>query len=328
MLKILTKISINILIGLVLIVVWSRFVDLNDIILKLRTANLVYVALIFLSIACSGAIRAVRFKKILNISGIKLPELVFLNYLSQLLSFMIPIRAGEITKGVYLSTQYGISFAKSLIWVFIDRFLDFWMFIVIVAALLLIVPTNISGNLAQLIILVLIVLTVLLILAVKSAVFLKKIVAILLPLLLFPKVKTRVANFSHSIIEGFEILDRHPKELLSFLALSLLAAISDGFVWYFAFRSLNIDVTLLQSVLGNALAAFTFLIPAAPGYIGSAEAAGLAVFSGILGIEANSTSAATVLSHAATMVALLVLGISGLFFLKFDLNLVWKKIKG
>lgn len=326
--KILAKISINILIGVFLIIVWSRFIDLNEIIIKLKTANFIYVFLIFFSIAISGAIRALRFKKILNIPEIKLKELVFLNYLSQLLSFLIPIRAGEITKGVYLSTQYKLSFAKSLIWVLIDRFLDFWMFIVIVVALLPFITTNISGSLANLMIVALIILTILLILSIKSTVFLQKIITIFLPVLIFSKLKNLASGFSNSIIDGFKILDRSPKTWGSIVILSLLAAISDGLTLFLAFRALNINMSFLQAVLGNALAAFTFLVPAAPGYVGSAEAAGLAVYSGILGFNADLSSAATVLVHISTMFTLLILGISGLFFLKFNLSFVWKKIKG
>ncbi|MFA5933582.1 MAG: lysylphosphatidylglycerol synthase transmembrane domain-containing protein [Microgenomates group bacterium] len=326
--KILAKISINIFIGFVLIVVWSRFVNLNEIVTRLKEANLVYVFIIFMSIALSGAIRALRFKKILNISEISLKELVFLNYLAQLLSFLIPIRAGEITKGAYLSTQYKISFAKSLTWVLIDRFLDLWMFIVVVAVALPFVSSNISGSLANLIIILLIVLTILLILSIKSANYLQKIIVLFLPLLIFPKLKSIFLNLANTIIEGFKILDRSSKEWGIFIILSVLAAISDGFTWYLSFNALNINLSVPQAVLGNALAAFTFLVPAAPGYVGSAEAAGLAVFSGILGINTDLSSAATVLFHVTTLVSLLILGVSGLFFLKFDLNFVWKKLKG
>lgn len=326
--QILPKILFNSLLGLVLIIIWSRFVNLNEVISKLQTANFIVVLLIFFSIAFSGAIRALRFQKILNLPGLKLKELIFLNYLSQLLSFLIPIRAGEITKGVYLSTQYKVPFAKSIIWVFIDRFLDFWMFIVIVAVLLSSTATNVPGNLIKGIIAVFVILTFLLILAIKSASSLKKIITIFLPFLIFPKLKNLFEKFSNTIIEGFEILDRTAKEWGSFTALSLLAAISDGFTWYFAFHSLNFNLTAFQAILGNALAAFTFLVPAAPGYVGSAEAASLAVFSGILGIDANLASAVAILSHILTLVSLLILGVSGLFFLKFDLNLVWIKLKG
>ncbi|MDD2823504.1 MAG: lysylphosphatidylglycerol synthase transmembrane domain-containing protein [Candidatus Daviesbacteria bacterium] len=326
--SILTKVSVNIGIGLILILVWSRFVDLNEIILKLKSANLIYVLLVFLSIAVSGAIRAARFKKILNIPTISLKELVFLNYLSQLLSFLIPIRAGEITKGVYLATQHNIAFTKSIIWVLIDRFLDFWMFIVVVAVFLPLVSSNISESLVRLIIIAFVVLTVLLIVSIKSAVYLEKMIAFFLPVLVFPKLKKIFISLSNKIIEGFKILDRSPKEWGSFIILSTLAVISDGFTWYLSFHALNINITFFQAMLGNALAAFTFLVPAAPGYVGSAEAVGLAIFGGILGLDANLSSAATVLFHLITIVTLLTLGISGLFFLKFDLNFVWKKLKG
>jgi len=65
----------------------------------------------------------------------------------------------------------------------------------------------------------------------------------------------------------------------------------------------------------------------APGYVGSAEVSGLAVFGGVLGLESNLASAATVLMHIITTVCLLVFGITSLYLLKFDLGQVWRKVR-
>ena len=103
--------------------------------------------------------------------------------------------------------------------------------------------------------------------------------------------------------------------------------ISDSFIWLALFNSLGVEVALPKVILGTSLAALTFLIPAAPGYVGSAEAAILAVFGGIIGISNNLVSAVAVLFHILTVVLLLIAGISSLYLLKFDLNLVWKKFR-
>ena len=58
-----------------------------------------------------------------------------LNLLCQFLSFMIPVRAGEITKSAYLTSQFDLPLGKSLIWVFVDRFFDFWVILFLIAAL-------------------------------------------------------------------------------------------------------------------------------------------------------------------------------------------------
>jgi uncharacterized membrane protein YbhN (UPF0104 family) len=95
-----------------------------------------------------------------------------------------------------------------------------------------------------------------------------------------------------------------------------------------AFSGFGIKFSLPQSIFGNALAALTFLVPSAPGYVGSAEASGLAVFGGVLGVDANIASAAIILFHVLTLIMLLFWGFVGIYLLKFDLGLVWKKLRG
>ena len=73
--------------------------------------------------------------------------MINLTFLSQLLSFTIPVRAGEIAKGVYLSTEYNLHFGKAIIWVFLDRFLDFWAVLGLSLILLLVIPTNLPQGL-------------------------------------------------------------------------------------------------------------------------------------------------------------------------------------
>ena len=74
------------------------------------------------------------------------------------------------------------------------------------------------------------------------------------------------------------------------------------------FRQFMSEFSLSQGILGNALNAFTYLIPSAPGFIGSAEAAGLAVFSGVLGLSVDIASAGTVFAHILTLIVLAILG--------------------
>lgn len=331
--KVIFRILLNSLLGAVLIFVWTKFVDLGQIFQILKTIKLEYVFLFFGMFIFSTVLRSLRLRFLLNneqVLGVakKIPvkDILMLNYLGQFLSFVIPIRAGEMTKGIYLSTQFDLPIGKTLIWVFIDRFLDFWTFLLIASVLLLIVPSNIPSNVGNLLALILLTFTLIAIFSIKNEKFLKGLTNSFSSLLIIPKLKTMFISFTHTIIEGFSILRRHPKDLVLMLGLSVVAAISDGLIWLVMFSSLGIKIEALQTILGNSLIAFTFLVPAAPGYVGSAEAAGLAVFGGVLGVEANLASAATVLFHILTVIILLILGLTSLYFLKFDLNLVWKKL--
>lgn len=322
------RIAINSAIGLGLVFIWSRFVNLGEIVKILKTVDVKLALLFFLFFVISTLLRGWRLKLLL--SGYKLPfkDAVTLNLVSQFLSFTIPIRAGELVKSVYLTSQFDLPLGKTIIWVFIDRFLDFWAVLFLITLLLGLVPTVMSGNLIKAVFILLAGFTLASIIVVSSQNFAKRATVFLSHFLVFDKLKSWFVNFTHTAIDGFEVLRRHPLELLSLVGLTLAALISDSLIWLVMFRSLGVDVGIFKSVMGNCLTALTFLVPAAPGYVGSAEAAGLAVFGGVLGFEANIVSAAAVLFHILTLITLPIFGISSLYILKFDLNLVWKKLRG
>lgn len=326
--KIVLRIILNSLLGALLVFVWSRFVNLEEVVRMLKTTRLDYVLFFFIFFITSTILRATRLKLLLSQFKPALKDILMINYLSQFLSFLVPIRAGEMTKSVYLSTQFNLPLAKALIWVFIDRFLDLWIVLLLLSSLLVILPTNLPSSLGQTAALILLVFTLLAIFSIKSEKFLKNLTTNVSKILIHPKLQSLFISLSHNIIEGFAILHRCPRDLAVLFTLTLVPAVLDGIIWVFIFASFNQGIAVLRGVLGNSLFALTFLIPAAPGYVGSAEAAGLAVFGGVLGVGVNLASAATVLFHILTMVILLILGISSLYLLKFDLGLVWKKIRG
>lgn len=326
--KTLARIIINSAVGIALIFIWLRFVNLEDILRVLTNVRLEFLSLIFLFILTSGILRALRLKLLL-VSEVKLPlkSLIFLTFLGQLLSFLIPLRIGEISKSVYLSTQYSIPLGKSVVWIFIDRFLDFWTDLLLITLLLLVVEIALPNNLEQIIILILIAFSLIPFIAIKSAKLAKKLLNLFSKLLIFNTLKGKFLTTTGSIVDGFEILHPRLNDLSLFLLISGVASVSDSLIWFITLRALGVEIGFLDNLLGSLLNVLTFLAPSAPGYIGSAEAAGLAIFGGILGIESNIASAATILNHGVTTIALLVFGLISIYLLKFDLKLVWKKIK-
>ncbi|MBI4037020.1 flippase-like domain-containing protein [Candidatus Daviesbacteria bacterium] len=329
--KIIFRLILNSLLGLVLIFIWAQFVNLSDIFHNLARVKPQVVFFFFGLFCLSGLFRSIRLKLLLNHNKLDLKDLLMLNFLSQFLSFMIPIRAGEISKSVYLTSQLNIPLGKTIVWVFIDRFLDLWVFLLTIALLLPVIPTTLPSTFVKTIFLLLGLLLLLVILAIKSENFMKKMTQVLSTFLIISTVKRRFVLFTHTIIEGFSILRRHPLELVGLVGLTVLAILSDGLIWMAVFSSLGIETSLInfgRSTLGNSMEAFSFLIPAAPGYVGSAEAAGLAVFGGILGLPPNLASSGLVLFHILTLATIFILGLSSLYFLKFDLGTVWKKLKG
>lgn len=326
--KLLFRILLNSALGIALIFIWSRFVDLNQILGILKTVDLKYVGAFFVLFAFSTLLRSLRLKLLLTDHNLPLKDALMLNFLSQFLSFAIPIRAGEITKSVYLTSQLDIPLGKTLIWVFVDRFLDFWVIILSIGAILLFIPTGLPSNLVMVIFILSGVMTLMAGVLIKSQHLAKKVIGFLSSLLTVSSIKERFVTISHSFLEGLKILDLPAKTLGALTVISIVAIISDSLIWLVVMKSLGINqIGVLKSILGNSLSALTFLIPAAPGYVGSSEASGLAVFGGILGLDANLASAAAVLFHILVAVCLVAFGVTSLYFLKFDLGLVWKKIR-
>lgn len=322
------KILINSLLGVVLVFIWSRFVDLSQILQTLKSVRLEFALLFFGLFFISGAIRGLRLKYLLKNYHIPYKDILMLHFLSQFLSFMIPVRAGEISKSIYLTAQFGLPLGKTITWVFVDRALDLMGILLIIAVFLPFISTNLPPNSSLISLGILILAITFSLTAIKSEQKLKKLVVFLSNFLIVPTIKRHFVSVIHTIIEGFDILRRHPLEFIPLVGFTTLAWVTDGLIWLVIFGALGVKIGFLDGVIGNGLAAFTFLVPTAPGYVGSAEAAGLAVWSGLLQMNANTSSAGMLLFHVLTLIILFVLGIGAIYLLKFDLNLVWKKIRG
>ncbi|MBI2595377.1 flippase-like domain-containing protein [Candidatus Daviesbacteria bacterium] len=325
--KNLIRILINTVIGLVFIIFWMKVVDVNAIFKELSRVDLLTVLPFVLFFALSNFLRSMRLKILLSQFKIPLRNVILLNYLSQIFSYIIPLRAGEISKGVYLSTQYKVPFSKSLIWILLDRFLDFWLVLVLVLVLLGMTVTNLPANLKLTIMILIAPSTLIAFLVIFFPEFAKKTMNFFSKALILNVLKTLFTRFTDFIIDTVSLLKREPKEMASLMVLTFGALLSDGLGWYVFFLAVFGKVSFITIFLGSLLSALTYLIPAAPGYVGSAEASGLAVFSLSLGLDKTLTSVATVLNHGLTLVCILFFGISALYLLKFDTNLVWKKFK-
>lgn len=320
------KILFNTILGIVLIFIWSRFVDLGEIIANLSKANYVYLGPIFFFFLLSPVLRAFRLKIFLNeVKKIKFLDLCFLNGAAMMLNFFIPVRAGEIAKGIYLNSRYNLPLGKSVIWIFIDRFVDFLAVLILTAVLFFVVPTTLSINFIIIITAILAIALGFTYTLVFKMDFARKLLNFLRHIFIINSIKIYYDKFSTFILESFSILDRHPKDLIFMLGITVLAYVADATIWYFSFQALGVGQNLLKMYLGQLLSALTYLIPAAPGYVGSAEASGLLILSGVFGIGANIASAMIVLFHISAAVFVLIFGLISIYSLKINLGVILQK---
>lgn len=327
MLKNIIRILINTAIGAVLVFVWLKLVDINEIIAVLEHFNFFLLLPAGLFFILASILKALRFK-ILLLKEVNVPALKLINltFLSQLLSFTIPLRIGELTKAVYLTTDFKIPFGKSFVWVFLDRFLDFWAVLILSLVILRTTKTNLPESLTFTLFWAVLVASVIVILVVLKPEYFRHLVHLISKLLVIEKLKKLFVRFGMFMIECFELLKGSLKRNFSLFILTVLATLFEALCWYTILSAFIPDLPIIKIWLGSMLNALTFLIPAAPGYVGSAEAAGLAVFGFGLGLNKTFVSASTVIFHALSLVAILGTGIWGLYSLKFNLGLVWKKL--
>lgn len=324
--KILGRILVNTLIGILLIWIWLKFVNLALIWQILSQVEWRYLGLIFLLMGLAPTIRAVRLKVFLKpVKNLPVKELIFLNGLATLLNFVIPIRAGEIAKGVYLQQEYNLPLSKAVIWIFLDRFIDFLVVLLLIMVFSFKITANLPGNFVVVASLIFGGALILTYLFIHQSKFLKKIFNFLSYLLIVDTIKIYFEQFINFLIETFTLLKRKPGEMLVFIFLSVLAYGADAGIWYFCFLTLGSGQDFFKMYFGQVISALTYLIPAAPGYVGSAEASGLLILSGIFDINTNLASAMTILFHLLTAVFVIIFGLISLYLLKLDLGAILNK---
>lgn len=325
--KTLLRVGINTAIGIALIYFWLKLVNIEEILHALEEFNPWVLVPAVLLMATATILKAIRFKILLSKTiKISYSRIINLTFLSQLLSFTIPVRLGELAKGVYLSTEYGLHFGRAVVWVFLDRFLDFWAVLGLSLVFLSIIPTNLPSSLGGILFLASGAISLVIILIVIRPGLFKTLAEFFSKLLVLKVLKEKFLSLANFLIDCFALLKGSFTRNSLLFVLTVGATLAEGLSWYVILGVFIPDLNVLKVWLGSMLNSLSFIIPAAPGYVGSAEAAGLAVFTYGLGYDKTFVSAATIVVHALSLVYILSSGIYGLYALKFNLGLVWKKL--
>lgn len=91
------------------------------------------------------------------------------------------------------------------------------------------------------------------------------------------------------------------------VGVSALAVALDGMAFAMLFRSLDLTVSFASAIVAHVTLLFAYLLPAAPGYVGSLEAGGTLLLSS-LGLSRGAAAGAIVLWHAVATVLIVSLG--------------------
>lgn len=303
--------------GLILLACWLWIVDLGEVGRILSQARWSFILLSALIGVSSSFVRAFRWRFVLRpIALVPWTDLWLISMASNLVNFLIPLRTGEISRSFLLKQRRQIPMATSLPTIAVDRSFDL-MVVLILGTLGGLSGIQLIKGLST-VLLIGIVLFLVFVGFVFMAIFSGERLLILadrlLPRRLSSKHHEYIMGILKNLFMGFTVVGKRPADIALMLGLSLVSVLMDGTLYYCLFASLSVIVSLPIVLTGYALFTLTFLVPGAPGYIGSMETFGSLVFSS-LGVEVDLAAGAVILYHAFQTVFLFAMGPIGFFSL-------------
>lgn len=319
------KVTLGLLVGIGLLFLVSRFVDLPTTIQILKQ-NLTMPRGILLALLSGVAflltfsIRGVRWKLFLNpIGKISTFKAIQLFLVGTFLNFLLPIRGGEVAKCLMLKRIANIPVSKSLPTIAMDRALDLLPALFIMAIVpflgiqmdikLWLVLATVGGLLIGLIFFVLLA-------AWKrtAAINLLQKMTGLLP----KSIGSKIEGFATGFVDSLLAAASQPKIFIPAVLLTCVALAFEGLFAMLAFWTIGLPISFDTAIFGYTVYNMFYILPTPPGQVGSNEAVGLLVFAGLLHLPADKVTAMFVFSHpwaallmtATSMACLSILGLT------------------
>jgi uncharacterized protein (TIRG00374 family) len=300
----LVKISSGLLIGIGLLFLVSRFVNLASSIHVLQQRLVTPQALVLVLLAgvaflLAFVVRGLRWKLFLNpIAKVNTFKVVELSLVGIFLNFLLPIRAGELAKPLMLKRLAGVPVSQSVSTVAMDKAMDlapalFIMALVPFLGLQMDIRLWLVLGLVSGLLLVLIFFVVLAAWKRASA------VALLHKLkVIFPKaIGSKIEGFAIGFIDALLLCVKRPKIFLVAVLLTGLAIVLDGLFAMFSFWVVGFPIPFGTAFFGYAVYNMFYILPNPPAQIGSNEVVGLLVFVGLLHLAPDKVVAMFVFSH-------------------------------
>jgi uncharacterized protein (TIRG00374 family) len=325
------KVAIGLIIGIGLLLLVARFVDLPATIqmLKQRLTKPPGIAFALLSgvaFLFGWSVRGVRWKLFLNpIGKVSTIKAIQLYMIGIFLNFLLPIRGGEVAKSLMLKRSSGIPVSKSLPTVAMDKALDLMPALFIMAIVpLLGVQMDIKLWLALAFvggILVCLMFFVLLAAWKRDSA-----IALLQKLTgLFPKaIAGKIEGFATGFVDSLLMGARQPRIFIPAILLTCVAVIGDGLFAMLAFWTIGFPIPFGTAIFGYTVYNVFYILPTPPGQVGSNEAVGLLVFGGLLHLPPFQVTAMFIFSHPWAALLMCVTGLTCLSSLGLTISSAMK----
>lgn len=303
-----TRAVLSTVAGLVLLALFVRSVPIADLAAHVRPQHLWPLGALVGLVIAAQLIRAARWRWLLApLASVRMSDAFCINAASGFLNYVIPVRAGEAVRVVWLARRHRVPAGTAVGCMVLDHTYDLTGVIAVLATGAVLSVTAGAGMPALPALLVALAGAVaMLALIAGTAAFGPRVATA--PWLPAP-LACRIAHHA----DAFGVATRiacTPGRLLLLTPASAAAVLADGLAFAMLLRSLGLAVSMVAAVVAQVTMLYAYLLPAAPGYVGSLEAAGTLILSRGLGLGAAPAASAMLLWHAA--VAAVILGIGGI----------------
>jgi len=326
-----TKVIIGLLIGIVLLLPISRFVNLASSLYLIQqhvmtSTGITFTLLSGVFFILAFAIRGARWKLFLNPGDrVKTSTTVRLVLVSTFVNFLLVTGSGELARSLILKRTHNIPVSSSLPSVAVDRSLDLLpalMIMIIVPFLglqmdfkLWVIMGTVAGAFVGLVIFV-----GLTIWKRTTAIKLLRAILRLLP----GKFASKIEAFATNLVDSLILATSRPRIFLPAISLTCIAVICDGLFAMFVFWAIGLPMSFSAAIFGYTVFNMSFLLPSTPGRVGSNEIVGLLVFTGLLHFPADKVTAMFLVSHPWSAVLMCVSGLVCLKSLGLSISSAFK----
>lgn len=298
------RIAAGLGIGAVFVVTFLRLVNFSSVSRRLEHLDLGLALLCGAVFLGAYVVRALRWRRLLVPDIVSVPRTVAVYFVAIFVNWLLPIRGGELAKGLMLRRSNAIPVSRSLATVTVDKAMD----LLPAVALLAVVPfagLHLSRSLWLLLLAALLVLAgCVLVLGLASwrrdrtMTWLSRILAAILP----RHVSERAGPFVGRFIDTMLALGRKPRVLLIAGIYTAAAVCLDALFCYLAFRAVGVSVQISVVLYGYTFYNLAYILPTPPGQIGSNELIGLLIFTGMFGVSRSAVGAMFLFSHPWTAI--------------------------
>jgi uncharacterized protein (TIRG00374 family) len=310
--------GINTAAGLILLLLVVRSVPLGSALAHAEPRHLSPLFGLLAFTILSQLARAVRLKLLLRPQRrVGLLQALWINLATQLVNYTVPLRAGEGLRLWWLNARQQLPIGAGLGLLVIDHTFDLGGITAVLSAGTVLKAMSVVPALPALPALL-----VVLGLAVGTLTTIAALV-VLGPHLAASPLAERWLRPSWRVwlvhhVATFRVgagAARGRRRLVLMLAASAIAVALDGLAFAMIFRALGLSVPVVSAIVTQVMILYAYLIPSAPGYVGSLEAGGTLLL-GSIGLSRGAAAGAIVLWHALGAMLIVGLGLIAIYQLR------------